>query len=131
MRSSIVYRAHATFAFCLQNLFRQVRDGHIASADPLQVIHVERGRVVDGLAMFGEVLAGLDDSGEFTRWQTYRLAPVALQGCDLPEPFRLGLRFGLEKLPASIKRTEIEIPGMRFAVAIFENSKGGALRGLK
>jgi len=56
---------------------------------------------------------------------------VALQGCDLPEPFSLGLCFGLEKLPASIKRTEIEIPGMRFAVAIFEDSKGWAFHGLK
>ena len=42
-------------------------------------------------------------------------------------PFRFG--FGLEKLPASIKRTEIEIPGMRFTVAIFEDSKGWSFHG--
>jgi hypothetical protein len=42
-----------------------------------------------------------------------------------------GLRFGLEKFPASIKRTEIKIPGMRFAVAIFEDSKGWAFHGPK
>lgn len=53
------------------------------------------------------------------------------QGCDLPEPFSFGFRFGLEKLPASIKRTEIEIPGMCFAVAIFEDSKGWAFHGPK
>jgi hypothetical protein len=64
----------------------------------------------------------LDDCGELARGQTYGLAPVALQGCDLAEPFCFRLGFGLEKLPASIKRTEIEIPGMRFAVAIFEDS---------
>jgi hypothetical protein len=64
--------------------------------------------------------------GEFTRWQTYGLTPVAFQGCDLPKPFRFSFSFRLEKLPASIKRTEIEIPGMRFAVAIFEDSKGWA-----
>jgi hypothetical protein len=48
---------------------------------------------------------------------------VALQGCDLAQSFRFRLGFGLEKLPASVKRTEVEIPGMRFAVTIFEDSK--------
>jgi hypothetical protein len=72
--------------------------------------------------VFGQFVAGLNDCGEFTRGQTYRLPAVALQGCDLPEPFSFRFCFGLEKLPASIKRTKIEIPGMRFAVAIFEDS---------
>jgi hypothetical protein len=63
--------------------------------------------------------------------QTYRLPAVALQGCDLAEPFRFRLGFGLEKLPASIKRTKIEIPGMRLAVAIFKDSKGWSLHGRK
>jgi len=58
--------------------------------------------------MSSEFIAGLDDRREFARGQTYRLAPVALQGCDLAEPFCFGLCFGLEKLPASIKRTKIE-----------------------
>jgi hypothetical protein len=56
---------------------------------------------------------------------------VAFQGRDLAEPFRFSFGFGLEKLPASIKRTEIKIPGMRFAVAIFEDTKGWAFRGPK
>ena len=55
---------------------------------------------------------GPNDCGEFTRGQTYRLPPVALQGCDLAEPFGFGFGFGLEKLPASIKRTKIEIIGV-------------------
>jgi hypothetical protein len=56
---------------------------------------------------------------------------VALQGRDLAEPFRFRLCFGLEKLPASIKTTEIEIPGMRLAVAIFKDSKGCPFYGRK
>jgi len=79
----------------------------------------------------GEFFAGLNDCGEFTRGQTYRLAPVALEGCDLPEPFRFRFGFGLEKLPAWIKRTKIEISGMRLAVAIFEDSKSWSLHGRK
>jgi hypothetical protein len=51
---------------------------------------------------------------------------VALQGCNLAEPFRFSFCFRLEKLSPSIKRTKIKIPGMRFAVAIFEDSKGWA-----
>lgn len=39
--------------------------------------------------------------------------------------------FRLEKLPASIKRTKVKVPGMRFAVAIFEDSKGWAFHGPK
>jgi hypothetical protein len=81
--------------------------------------------------VFGQFFASLNDCGEFTRGQTYRLAPVALQGCDLAEPFCFRLGFGLEKLPASIKRTEIEILGMRLAVAIFKDSKGWPLHGRK
>ena len=50
----------------------------------------------------------------------YALPPAAFQGCDLEQPFRFG--FSLEKLSTSIKRTEIEIPRMRFAVTIFEDS---------
>ena len=97
-------------------------NSHVAPADSLQVIQVKGCCVLDGLAVSGEFFAGLNDCGEFTRGQTYRLAPVALQGCDLAEPFRFRLGFGLEKLPASIKRTKIEIPGMRLAVAIFKDS---------
>ena len=95
------------------------------------MIQVKRCCVVDGLAVFGKFFAGLDDCGEFPGDQTYGLVPVALQSCDLPKPFRFSFRFGLEKLPGSIKRTEIKIPGMRFAVAIFEDSKGWAFRGPK
>jgi hypothetical protein len=95
------------------------------------VIQVKRCCVVDGLAVFGKFFAGLDDCGEFPGGHTYGLAPVAFQGRDLAEPFRFSFGFGLEKLPASIKRTEIKIPGMRFAVAIFEDSKGWAFRGPK
>ena len=67
--------------------------------------------------MFGKFLADLDDCREFTRGQSYGPAPVARQSCDLAKPFCFRFGFGLEKLPASIKRTEIEIPGMRFTVA--------------
>jgi len=56
---------------------------------------------------------------------------VALQGCHLPEPFSFRFGFGLEKLPASIKRTKIEIPGMGLAVAIFKDSKSWPLHGRK
>jgi hypothetical protein len=38
--------------------------------------------------------------------------------------FRFGFGFGLVKSTAFVKRTEIKIPGVRFAVRIFENSKG-------
>jgi hypothetical protein len=95
------------------------------------VIQVKRCCVVDGLAVFGKSFAGLDDCREIPGSQTYGLAPVAFQGRDLAEPFSFRFRFGLEKLPASIKRTEIKIPGMRFAVAIFEDSKGWAFHGPK
>jgi hypothetical protein len=47
---------------------------------------------------------------------------MALQRRDLAEPFRFRLGFSLEKLPTSIKRTEIEIPGMCLAVATLEDS---------
>ena len=40
--------------------------------------------------MRGEFFAGLDDCREFLGWPTYGFAPVAGQGCDLPETFRLG-----------------------------------------
>src|SRR4029450_3670607 len=126
-----VCRTHSILALCVQYLSRQLRHGHVAPTDSFQVIQVKGGRVADGLAVFGKFLAGLDDRGEFTRRQTYGLAPVALQGWDRSGPFRVGFGFGLEKLPASIKRTEIEIPGMRFAVAIFEDSKGWAFHGPK
>ena len=74
------------------------------------------------LSCLGQFVAGLNDCGEFSRGQTYRLATVALKSCDLPEPFCFRLGFGLEKLPPSIKRTKIEIPGMRLAVSIFKDS---------
>ncbi len=67
--------------------------------------------------MFGKFLADLDDCREFTWGQSYGLAPMARQGCDLAKLFCFRFGFGLEKLPASIKRTEIEVPGMRFTVA--------------
>ena len=62
-----VRRAHPVLALRFDHFFRQLRDGHVAPADPLQIIQVERGCVVDGLAVFGEFLAGLDDCGEFAR----------------------------------------------------------------
>ena len=54
---------------------------------------------------------------------------MAFQGCDLPEPFRFRIGFGLEKLPAFVKWTEIEIPGMGFAVAIFKDSETWSFHG--
>src|SRR5205823_8090140 len=126
-----VCRAHPVLAFRVQHFFRQLRDGHVASADSFQVIQVKLGRVLDALAVFGKSLAGLDDCGEFARGQANGLSPVALQGCDLTEPFCFRLGFGLEKFSASIKRTEIKIPGMRFAVAIFEDSEGWSFHGRK
>src|SRR4029453_19661420 len=110
-----------------QSHLPQNRYSDVAPAYSLQVIQVKCCCVLDGLAVSGQFFAGLNDRGEFTRGQTYRLAAVALECYDLAGSFCFRLGFGLEKLSASIKRTEIEIPGMRFAVAIFEDSKGWPL----
>jgi hypothetical protein len=64
---SNICRAHPVLALRVQHFFCQLRDGHVASADSFQVTQVKLGRVVDGLAVFGQLFAGLNDCREFAR----------------------------------------------------------------
>src|SRR4029077_8302004 len=126
-----VRRTHPILALRFQHFFRQFLNGYVAPSDALQVIEVKDCCVLDGLAVFSEFFAGLDDCGEFTAGRPIASRPWRSRVViwRSRSAFRLG--FGLEKLPASIKRTKIEIPGMRLAVAIFEDSKGWPLHGRK
>ena len=73
--------------------------------------------------------ASLDDCRKFLGWQTYGLAPVAGQGCDLPETFHFGFCLRLEKLPSLPEGSEIEIIRMRLGMAVFMHLKLWSFRG--